>query len=245
MKPVNLGNYQIEVTGDGSPTLRWLDHPQTESMHNPQGALSESVFVYGGAFDTIVSEFNVLPKLKMRCLVVGLGMGYIEMILGLKAWKLKVPLEITSYEIDPQLRKQFNEFLNSPKDQPLLFQVWTATKDFLGISENLNPKEIISEFRLRETFGLNTLELGDQFECISYDPFSSKTNSELWSENFLTDFLNQHAAATCVFSTFAATGNLNRALKNSGFTRIPKSGYGTKRESTLGLKKSNSGTVSS
>ncbi len=75
------------------------------------------------------------------------------------------------------------------------------------------------------------------FNVIFYDAFSSNTQSELWSEDFLTQFLSQFADPNfCVFSTYAKVGTLNRSLKANGFKFIPKKGFANKRESTLALK---------
>ena len=40
----------------------------------------------------------------------------------------------------------------------------------------------------------------------------------------------------CYFSTYAATGNLKRALKEKGFLLEKKAGFGFKRESTFATR---------
>lgn len=85
----------------------------------------------------------------------------------------------------------------------------------------------------------NNLDLVGQkkFNVIFYDAFSSNTQSELWSEEFLNKFIIQFSDPNfCIFSTYAKVGSLNRSLKNNQFQFIAKKGFANKRESTLALK---------
>ncbi|MBX9765937.1 MAG: hypothetical protein K2X47_01585, partial [Bdellovibrionales bacterium] len=78
-------------------------------------------------------------------------------------------------------------------------------------------------------------QMGDagKFNLILFDLFSSKTNQELWAEPFLTQFLEERAEQRCVFASYAATGNLKRALRRHGFTLAQVAGFAGKRETTL------------
>lgn len=77
----------------------------------------------------------------------------------------------------------------------------------------------------------------DPFHLVFYDAFSSNVQSELWSEEFLTAFLEKKTDPNfCVLSTYAKVGALTRALKHNGFTLENKKGYAYKRESTLAIK---------
>lgn len=85
----------------------------------------------------------------------------------------------------------------------------------------------------------NNLGLVSQkkFNVIFYDAFSSNTQSELWSEEFLNKFIIQFSDPSfCIFSTYAKVGSLNRSLKSNQFQFIVKKGFANKRESTLALK---------
>ncbi|MEI7974213.1 MAG: MnmC family methyltransferase, partial [Bdellovibrio sp.] len=57
--------------------------------------------------------------------------------------------------------------------------------------------------------------------------------SELWSEDFLIQWLTEKTEKKAVFVTYACTGSLKRALKKTGFNREEFAGFGGKRESTL------------
>jgi hypothetical protein len=74
----------------------------------------------------------------------------------------------------------------------------------------------------------------EKYNLIFYDAFSSNTQSELWSEDFLNQLLHKKSDPDfCILSTYAKVGTLNRALKNNGFTLQKAKGFAFKRESTL------------
>ncbi len=74
------------------------------------------------------------------------------------------------------------------------------------------------------------------FGVIYFDAFSNQSTPELWSDSFLIQFLQKTAADKCGLATYAATGALNRALKQSGFVRESQPGFSHKRESTRAFK---------
>ncbi len=76
----------------------------------------------------------------------------------------------------------------------------------------------------------------DQFDIILYDAYSNNTSQDLWTEEFLNQFLTKSSSDCCSFATYAATGACKRALKLNGFKLQPKTGYAGKRESILAFK---------
>jgi tRNA U34 5-methylaminomethyl-2-thiouridine-forming methyltransferase MnmC len=81
-----------------------------------------------------------------------------------------------------------------------------------------------------------TTEFSEQFGCICFDAFSSRTSPELWSEDFLKAFFAKVAAPQCVLSTYACTGTLKRSLKASGFVITIREGFSSKRDSTFAVR---------
>ncbi|NJL25540.1 MAG: hypothetical protein HC902_10455 [Calothrix sp. SM1_5_4] len=71
---------------------------------------------------------------------------------------------------------------------------------------------------------------------IFYDAYSNKMDPDLWREDMLVPNLASLLSPNCVFSTYAATGSLNRSLRALGFRLTPKKGFSGKRESTLAIR---------
>ena len=75
------------------------------------------------------------------------------------------------------------------------------------------------------------------FTGILYDPFSSKSKPKLWLMNHLESFIESYCdPEKCIFSTYASTGDLKRALKSKGFHLTRRKGFSKKRESTLAVR---------
>lgn len=214
--------YGLEKTEDGTWTLRWLTHPQTESMHNPRGALSETISIYGRAADMIT-------KPKPCLLSVGLGMGYVELLLASKFPDVECLYSFESIEF---LKAKFLNWVRDEEPNPVYDDISQAFPQ---------GKARLKEWDLQNKF----LILGDLLtdykdtqpaDLILYDAFSAKSSPDLWSQDFLTTFLKHTGGAGCILSSYAATGNLNRAIRGAGFVRQDASGWGGKRESTLAIK---------
>ena len=82
--------FSQEITADGSPTLK-----STEKMHHWAGAASETIYIYGDAVSLAQQKLN---SAEIQYLVLGLGLGYIEMMIALMTdFKFK---KILSFEIN-------------------------------------------------------------------------------------------------------------------------------------------------
>ncbi|HWU43667.1 MAG TPA: MnmC family methyltransferase [Bdellovibrio sp.] len=113
--------FEIEITGDGSPSLRLLtsvdpSKDRGESMHHSGGAASETDLIYGEPIREIFGKIS-----KPHFLVVGLGLGYIELVIAREALRAGVGAGtssgvevglITSYESVPELRESFFGWLH-------------------------------------------------------------------------------------------------------------------------------------
>lgn len=197
------------------------------------GALSETRYIYERA----LIEWYSKNKLSPKTLIVGLGLGYLDFFCALYCLKHNQNMDVLSFEIEAQLIKNIFLMLEDPNKTPTyhaLIQSISLDKSsdlllFLKQEKQHNRWQIKGEF--------NTIELNDQkFDLIFYDPFSSKTNQQLWDEGFLTHFVNEHASQKLIFVSFAATGALNRALKNAGLKRHYTPGFGNKREFTYATR---------
>jgi hypothetical protein len=249
MKSWHEIGFCVEITGDGSPSLRIAEAKailgaRPEAMHHSGGACSETLLIYGNPVkDTLTSVKNP------RFLVVGLGLGYIEMTIAREALLLrKDPSEIASiksFEIVPELREFFINWLweNTVPANTEVNTIYDKVLSSLTAGTELEGHAIKNFLK---TFFKKSSDIGSAIEneeninyvndCILYDAFSSKTNPTLWDENFLVAFLSRAAAQKCIFSTYACRGSLKRALKTCGFVVVVREGFQGKRNSTYAIR---------
>lgn len=232
--------YEIVWTQDSSPSLR-----QNECMHHRAGAYSETQYIYGEA----IRKSLELNPTHLSAVVVGLGLGYIELlVMGeyLKRLKQNVTppcqFRMLSFESDPFLKESFLAWLKGDlTDEHPLFMV------FQKIGELIQNQYPIAEIKIALLAALQNQSWSlasdlnektipnDKFTVILYDAFSGKSTPELWSEEFLKRFLNQTSRPPCVFSTYACTGALKRSLKATGFQVQVRPGFSGKRDSTFAI----------
>lgn len=236
--------FEIEITGDGSPSLRLLQsvHPSKdrgESMHHSGGAWAETLLIYGEAAAQVLRQQE-----RPEFVVVGLGLGYIEMAIAREALLAGVPVgRITSFESVPELRRYFWRWLHR---QPLPSEQQDTYEAVVGAvigGTELRASQIqeflAAHFPQEESISQDLapdFTLSSRYHGIMYDAFSSKTTPHLWEEEFLERFLHQGAAAKALLSTYACRGSLKRALQKTGFEVRVREGFQGKRNSTTGLK---------
>ncbi len=225
----------VEITKDGSPTLRMdgsFQNPEyTEPMHYSTGAASETIYIYGEA---IVRAQAILNVQLTHYLVVGLGLGYIEILISLLSeGQFK---RILSFEKDQELSKDFSHWLNG-ENFKIYDQVTASLLEQLKLKEVPDFKNSLKE-KLTVTSALTTPDYQsfEKFNVICFDAFSSQMDETLWTDDFLNLFIKNYAAKQCVFASYAKTGALNRALKNNGFNPIQRKGFSSKRESSLSIR---------
>ena len=94
------------LTADGSPTLRGREG---EHMHSLEGALAETVYIYGSVTQTVLEE-----NWPLRFVSVGLGLAYVELVVIAQAISRKAPwaeFYLHSFESDDFLRETLMRFL--------------------------------------------------------------------------------------------------------------------------------------
>ncbi len=250
-------DFDIFTTADGSPTISLLGG---EKMHSLDGALSESLFIYGQCIE------NILDLPRSSVLSMGLGLGYNElMALGYFQKKNVTDFHLVSFEKVSFLRQSFLSWINGL--EKLLASDSNLLQDHLEGFKNSPPKNSLFEcynqilFSLADHFSINPNqyfqflleslksekfmllnELTEKninhfkFNAIFYDAFSGNTDSPLWTQDHLENFIEQYCSEVCTFSTYAATGNLRRALTKNGFKVELQKGFGKKRQSTFAVR---------
>ncbi len=216
-----------ELTADQSPTLRsvqFIDGVSVpESMHHSGGAAAETEYIYGE-----VIRLGLSVQQSLNFLVVGLGLGYIEILIS----SLVRGQNISSFEIDSELRNNFQNWINGTDEFEIYNEVCKSLKldsDFVRESFQKNKLILNAELNLESKFA-------EKNHIICFDAFSVKTSGLLWTEDFLDYFILNACAPDCIFTTYACTGLLKRTLVKHGFQLNPRAGFTGKRDSTLAVR---------
>ncbi len=232
-----MNAYQWIQTEDGSPSLV---HPETgEAMHSRAGAFAETRHVYLPAMKVAVDR-----GWPLRVLTVGLGLGYCEFhALGF-ARAAGVRIEIDSYETDPGLRAYLQDWClgeatADPAHAGAYDQIAALTEDALMMPrETLRPDMSAAlnkdGWRLHGALTVDT-PVDPPPTVILFDAFSKQTSPDLWRAELLDPVL-AGAAPECALATYAATGDLRRALTRHGFDVERREGFAGKRHCTLAVR---------
>lgn len=231
-------------TKDNSPSLILGTEAVSEMMHNSHGAFKESLYIYESAL--IQAHQQNLP---ISVYSLGLGLGYNEWISMGYCLKHNLKLKLQTSESEQWLYSALKQFLKLESATKLKDEVEQAKEQVVSLVAEyygLKNTDLIafakkllntSDWQLYGALTTESLKSLQPVSVVFYDAFSKKMSPQLWEESFLTEFLSHIVSKTgCVFSTYACTGSLKRALKNCGFELIPRSGFKGKRESTLAIK---------
>lgn len=211
----------------------------SEAMHHSGGALSETLLIYG---EPISEAFSRLEKPHFFSL--GLGLGYVETVIAGFAVKFDRDFLIHTRESENSLVKVFETFLETEKSLDSDSECIRDLHEMLhSVADRLDVSALAVKNRLRRAKSEARWEIAPalvpgnlpegSFHCLLYDAFSSKTNPELWTEEFLKSFFGKLAASDSLVCTYAYTGALKRTLKELGFQGIERAGFQGKRSATL------------
>jgi len=226
---VNAGFTPV-LTEDGSYSLRQGD--KAEPMHSLKGALKESLFVYGEALELFLKKNQDLEGEGVEVISLGLGFGYNEVITAFKLSHSK-KYQLLSYESEKILENLFTKRLLNPEAYPLYWKPFNSN----NINDVTEYQNVLSKVLVHSgPLSKKVVEgWNEKTRLVLFDAYSSKTTEILWTKEFLELLLSKCKNGS-VFSTYAAKGVLNRALKNYGFENLKKEGFGSKRQSTLAVK---------
>lgn len=234
--------FELVLTADKSPSFQRMDDLNQELMHHRGGAYSETQYIYGDAI-------RIALKNGLKSFVsVGLGLGYNELLIACENLKMEAvagiepgSTTIISYELVDQLKSDFLAFIHRDPSAPTVYSDILA---FFTAEYGFSDEQILSW--LQEAFVSGRWQLQGALtsdakilrksECCLFDAFSSKTSPDLWSEEFLKMFLNEHFTEKALFATYASLGSLKRSLLSAGFHLGDKSGFAGRRESTLAFR---------
>lgn len=235
--------FQMVETADGSLTARL---GESETMHSLRGAFNETVYIYGTAFEVAQNELGIQEPTVFS---LGLGLGYVEILSAALALKSGVKPQGESFELIEELNTSFTNWAHSQSQEafvsPEIYQ------QIANRTCELMKSELVTVATLRTAVESALAEkswilsgpltpetkFARKFDCIAFDAFSSKSTPELWTREFLDQFLKTACNETCVLSTYACTGHLKRALVDAGFELRIREGYASKRDSTLAIRR--------
>ena len=232
--------YNVILTKDGSPTL--TDLKTNEPMHNLHGAFNESLYLYLEALK------KLLPTDILSIISVGLGLAYNEIISIAYLEQQKInSFKITSYEKNKNLTTAIKQWCSSQTTNPQNALLFSSYEIILNLSaKKFGLEKKILKYKLKEAITLKKwifceelnqeTTFSEKYNCVFYDAFSEKTSPDLWSKDHLKRFIQLACQNYCIFSTYAAKGSLNRALKDARFTLKKRTGFGKKNESTLAIR---------
>ena len=239
MKWADIG-FRVEITGDGSPSLRLLQslqeqYAEGEAMHHSGGACIETGLIYGTCIREVFAH-TVNPDF----IVVGLGLGYIEMFIAREALLLGQSVSsILSFESVPELRQYFWSWLYNQALSPEIEKTYDHVAECVLTGTAITKiqiKKYLKPYFKSVNVIQGALEQNQNYvrtyHGILYDAFSSKTTPNLWEEIFLNNFLEKAADVNCSFATYACKGSLKRALKMQGFALNLQEGFKSKRNRT-------------
>lgn len=237
--------FEVEITGDGSPSLRLLqghtpEVAKGESMHHSGGAAEETELIYGRVIRQVFAQVS-----RPHFLSVGLGLGYVEMTVARESL-LKRCLNFTleSFELVPELREYLKQWLKNGDLNPEISQVYDQVLKCVLKDTTLSPQAVKSllaskldsqEWKMQGPLVADS-KLMAQAHGLLFDAFSAKTSPDLWTEEFLIEFLNKASAENIILSTYASRGSLKRALKAADFRVETHEGFKGKRNSTMAFK---------
>jgi len=233
--------FEVEITGDGSPSLRISkDFEKGESMHHSGGAAEETELIYGRVIKQCFHEIK-----KPHFISVGLGLGYVELTIAREALlNHNTSFTLESFELVPELREYFMLWLKSEIVSAEITQVYDQVLKYILKDSSLNPQEVkailLQKYSEKEWLLQGPLEDQAQYMAkahgVLFDAFSAKTTPALWTEEFLVKFFNEATAADSLISTYASRTALKNAMKTCEIQIEIREGFKGKRNSTLGRK---------
>jgi hypothetical protein len=238
--------FEIEMTRDNSPTLRLLhsvdpERDRGESMHHSAGACGETLLIYGTPARRVFEQIS-----RPSFMVVGLGLGYIEMTIAKEALLLGRSAQdiekLTSFESIPELREFFYLWLWDQHDK-LNSEVHEIYDEALACVlkgsdiSAIHLKDFLRVHFARPEMISGALENAQQvchsYHAIMYDAYSSKTTPHLWDEVFLQSFFARSCAEASIVSTYSGKAEFKEALRKNNFTVVSREAFFGKRKSTV------------
>jgi tRNA U34 5-methylaminomethyl-2-thiouridine-forming methyltransferase MnmC len=208
---------KIVLTADGSKTLT-ADESGTEIFHSRHGALQESIYVF---IQHGLDTYKETAK-PVRVLEVGFGTG-LNALLGMQ-WAKKNQVNVQYVGLEPN---RIGLDIITELNYPELLKVTTSDFQDLHTHSKIETPAFVGTV---EDIGIEYFEpKGTDFDLCWYDAFSPRYQPQLWTADIFEKVHNLLAPGGKLV-TYSAKGDVQRALKATGFLVEKLPGPPGKRE---------------
>jgi tRNA U34 5-methylaminomethyl-2-thiouridine-forming methyltransferase MnmC len=190
----------IEMTGDGSATLRSPLHGDT--YHSLRGAAGEARHVF------IEAGFLQIADSPVRILEMGFGTGLNAWLTLVEAERSGRRVEYTAIELYP-VGEEVAARLNYTDDKRFMAMHRAPWGEWTDVADGFRLLKLNSDCAVTEISGT--------FDLVYWDAFATETQPELWTEEVF-DRVFAAMPPNGILVTYSAKGDVRRALQAAGFT---------------------------
>ena len=108
-----------------------------------------------------------------------------------------------------------------------------SLKDFRLYLQNMYHT---GQWQIKGALGTD-VKFHQRFQGIYFDPFSRKTNPEMFDVDFLSACIKNAASEECAIASYSVAVPLKRALSENGFKVEKRDGFKFKRQCLWALRK--------
>jgi tRNA U34 5-methylaminomethyl-2-thiouridine-forming methyltransferase MnmC len=223
---------KLHQTKDGSSTLYSSEFEQY--YHNPNGAASESLFVFfekSGLIDFLENAKSVT----IFEIGFGTGLNFLLLLDILQEKQINIPVSfytIEAFPIDYQIASSidFTGHLSDPKLNNILPGIFTEISPGMNVIKPLKTMDVTLHLFAGNFEKFSLKDINTDF--IFHDPFSPEVNKELWTESTFQKLAGFSKPET-VLSTYCAASKARGAMCSAGWFVARTRGALGKREMTI------------
>ena len=209
----------LEVSGDGSTTLRVLKWD--EPYHSRHGAIQESQHVF------IEEGLKLCRGRIISILEMGFGTGLNALLTYIHAKQQRLEINYLGLEAFPLREEEWSQmnYVQQLGD-PTLQSVWQS----LHKAEANTWTKLSPEFDFQRAHSdVHAFEMDAVFHLIYFDAFGPRVQPELWTEIIFKKMYNALLPGG-ILVTYCAKGAVRRAMQQVGFVVERLAGPPGKRE---------------
>ncbi|HBQ60078.1 MAG TPA: hypothetical protein DD671_10770 [Balneolaceae bacterium] len=223
---------KVHQTKDGSSTL--YSEKFEQYYHNPNGAASESVYVF---FEQsgLISFLETTDTLTVLEVGFGTGLNFLLLLDILKKHNLHIPVRFYSIEAFPITVEtarsiDFKEHLSDPGLNELLPSIFSDLNPGMNIIKPMKDLDVELHLFFGTFDGFRAQECSADF--IFHDAFSPEVNEELWDDKTFKK-LSTYSHSETVLTTYCAASKARGAMCAADWYVAKARGALGKREMTI------------